>query len=302
MKRALVYSAAGLAAGALMCAFHQYVFDRNPGILSIVLDKKGHRADYYKHLNDETERLRQERHCLRFTQYSADGTELRGFYYPCGDVPGKKIVFIVHGYRSDHADAAGMYRDCYRERGFDLFCCDHRAAGESGGRFIGYDVFESEDCLNWISFLRRRFGNDIQLILHGFSMGGATALKMSDRVPENVRFIVSDSGFSDMRPLLKPRLGPLFWPLRIMNRVLAGYDFSRSDVRPNLKNAVVPILFFHGSEDRTVPTYMGEQLYQLCPTAKDILIVEGARHVESYHCAPAAYEEKLDKFIERFVR
>ena len=73
-------------------------------------------------------------------------------------------------------------------------------------------------------------------------------------------------------------------------------------MRPNLKNAKVPILFCHGSEDRTVPVGMGRQLYELCPTPKDILIVEGARHVESYHRSPAAYEEKLDEFISRYVR
>ena len=83
-----------------------------------------------------------------------------------------------------------MFLDYYHSRGFDLFCCDHTASGEGGGKLIGYGVYESQDCLKWLEVLTERFGADVQVILHGFSMGGATVLKMSDRVPGNVRFIV----------------------------------------------------------------------------------------------------------------
>ena len=300
MKRAAVIATAGLAVGGALGAFYQYVFGREPGVLSVILDRKGHHADYYEHRDSDAQRLRQDNSCLRFTTYSPEGLELRGFYYPCGEAPCGKIAFLVHGYRSEHAEAAGMYREYYRSRGFDLFCCDNRACGESGGQLVGYGVYESGDCLRWIDFLRRRFGSDIQIALHGFSMGGATVLLMSDRVPENVRFIVSDCGFSAMRALLKPRLGPLYWPLRLVNDFAAGYDFAAADVRPHLLRAKTPVLFIHGCEDRTVPTWMGRELYALCPTQKDCLFVENARHVESFHRAPEAYAEKLDGFIGRY--
>ncbi len=301
MKKGVVFAGAGLTAGLALGAFYQYVFGREPGILSL-MDKKGHHADYYEHRDRDALRLRQEENCLRLTMYSPEGYELRGFYYPCGERPCGRIAFLVHGYRSDHAEAAGMYWDYYRSRGFDLFCCDNRACGESGGALISYGVYESDDCLRWIDLLRRRFGNDVRIVLHGFSMGGATVLRMCARVPENVSFIVSDSGFTDMRPLLRPRLGPLYWPLRVINRFAAGYGFKDSDVRPELMKAKVPILFVHGCLDRTVPTWMGRRLYELCPAEKDCLFVENARHVEAFHRAPEEYARKLDGFIEKYVR
>ena len=104
-----------------------------------------------------------------------------------------------------------------------------------------------------------------------------------------------------MRALMEPRLGPLYWPLRLYNLAVEGYDFSDADVRPQLAGAKVPLLFIHGCEDRTVPTWMGRQLYELCPTEKDCLFVENARHVESFHRAPEEYAGKLDGFIERYM-
>ena len=74
-----------------------------------------------------------------------------------------------------------MFLDYYRSRGIDIFAPDNTAAGESEGHLIGFDVYESQDCLDWIDFLRHKFGEDVQIILHGFSMGGATVLKIWTR-------------------------------------------------------------------------------------------------------------------------
>jgi ZIP family zinc transporter len=66
--------------------------------------------------------------------------------------------------------------DFYAARGFDLFAMDNTACGASFGQHFGYDTYESEDALRWIDFLRETFGEDIALILHGFSLGASTVL------------------------------------------------------------------------------------------------------------------------------
>ena len=195
-----------------------------------------------------------------------------------------------------------MFLDYYHSRGFDLFCCDHTASGESGGKLIGYDVYESRDCLKWLEVLTERFGADVQIILHGFSMGGATVLKMSDRVPGNVRFIVSDSGFMNVGSLLNKRIHFMVQPLRAINRLTAGYSLKDTDVRPNLARCHTPVLFVHGMEDHTVPADVGQALYGLCPSEKDFLWVPEARHVESMYVSPEEYAAKLDSFIEKYVK
>lgn len=300
MRGAKCFAGGALAGLTALGLLYQYVFVRDPGPLAPLLDKKNHLEDYYRHRDGEAERLRQVKNCIRCSISGERGAELRGFYYPCGERPCGRVAFLVHGYRSEHAETAGMYLDFWHSRGFDLFCPDNRACGESGGQLITYDALESLDCLRWLDFLRRELGEDIQIALQGFSLGGATVLKISDRVPENVRFIVSDSGFADARELLKRKLGALYWPLTEIDRILTGFDMSITDVRPNLTRAQTPILFAHGSLDVTVPIDTGRELFRLCPTEKDSLFVEGARHVEVLHCAPEAYGEKIDSFINKY--
>lgn len=299
-KLSVIAAASALSISCFTYELYRYIFRRGGSpLLNPILDGKGHERDFYVHRDIAAERLRslpQERLELR----SARGETLCGFYFP-GAGHGKRIAFLVHGYRSEHADAAGMYYDYYTSRGFDLFCCDNTAAGESGGRAVGFDLYESEDCLAWLAYLCRRCGDDVQIILHGFSMGGATVLQMSSRCPENVRFIVADSAYMDAGALLKKRLGPLYSPMRLLNRRIEGYDLADTDVRASLQAAHVPILFVHGLEDRTVPFENAEQLYRLYSGEKDALFVAGARHVENMHTAPEAYEEKLDRFIKKYI-
>ena len=293
---AVSLAATGWGFAELYC----FAFSRYRGIAS-VFDRKQHSDDYYKRRDNYRTCFRAKEH-IRHELKSCTGAKLVGNYYCCGEKPCGKIAFLVHGYRDDGAVAAGPFADYYFSRGWDIFCCDHVSHGESSGLIIGYDYFESLDCLSWLEYLSKTFGDDIQVILHGFSMGGGIVLKMSDRVPQQVKFICSDSGFSDAVGLIKPHLGPLYQPIRCLNIAVGKYDLEDTDVRPNLRNARVPILFVHGTADPTVPFEMGKEMYELCPTEKDCLFSEGVLHVESIYRRREEYESKLDEFIKRYVK
>lgn len=298
MKKSFAYAAA--AASVLTAELYRYIFCRNGSpLFNRILDKKGHVSDYYVQRDAAADALRtkeQEHYVIT----SRRGTKLQGFYFPCGGNH-KRIVFIVHGYRSEHAETAGLFYDYYSSRGFDIFACDHTASGESGGHLIGFDTFESQDCLAWIDFLRHKFGDDVQIILHGFSMGGATVLKMSAQCPHNVKFIVSDSGYINAEDIFKARLGPFLKPMSFLNRLISGYSLSDTDVRHELFKSTLPILFVHGMEDRTVPYEQGPAIYSAYGGVKDCLFTENTRHIETIYTAPEKYAEKLDSFIEKFI-
>ena len=285
-----------VAAGVFTGELYRHVFARGGSpLLTPLLDKKGHAEDYYRHRDSAAERLRrlpQERWEIR----SARGKRLAGFYIP-GAGQGRRVAFLVHGYRSEHAETAGMYYDYYRSRGFDLFCCDHEAHGESEGRLIGFASFEVADCLRWIDELRRRLGPDVQILLHGFSMGAATVLQMAPRCPESVRAIVADSGFRDASLQLRGQLGAMYPILAALHRVLAGADLAKTDALRALEGAKLPILFVHGREDASVPFANGPALYEGYRGPKAALFSDGVRHIETMHLRPGAYEEALDKLI-----
>ncbi len=301
MKRWYLLPAAAVGAASVLTAeLYRYTFCRKGSrLLAPFLDKKGHEPDYYLRRDAAAQRLR-ERKSERMEISSARGEKLRGWYFPLGG-EGKRIAFLIHGYRSEHAEAAGLYLDYYASRGFDLFCCDHTAHGESEGRLIGFDVYECEDCLRWVDTLIRRFGPDTRLVLHGFSMGAATVMKMSSRCPEQVRFLVADCGYVSAEEQLRASFGRFYGVMCALNRRLAGYDLSETDVRPSLMASDKPILFVHGRDDTSVPFFNGAQLYKLYQGPKDCLFVDGARHVESMYVAPALYARKLDGMSKAYL-
>lgn len=301
MKVSSYFTAAALSTGLLFDQLFRYVFHRSGSkLLSPFLDSKGHEDDYYIQRDKAADRLRRQP-CQRLYLLSPSGHMLHGFYYPFG-AKARKIAFIIHGYRSEHAETAGMFFEYYKSRGFDVFCCDHAAAGESEGGLISFDVNESRDCLAWLRLLRQRFGEDTQIILHGFSMGGASVLQMSGKCPDNVKFIVSDSAYMDARELLRQRTGPMYRPLSLMYQLRLGFGLEATDVRESLMSATVPILFVHGEQDGFVPFENAPKLYRLYPGEKDSLFVPNARHIESMYVAPEEYRKKLDEFIQRFIR
>ena len=301
------YFLIGAALGAAVTAvaaeeLYRFVFVRGGSpVLSPLFDSRTHAEDYYAHRDGKAAALREMAH-ERLTLRSGRGELLQGYYIPCGGSGGKKLAFLVHGYHSEYAENAGMYVDYYASRGFDVFSCDNTAHGESEGWFIGFDVFESEDCLRWLDRLIKRFGPDTQIVLHGFSLGAATVLRMSDRCPDNVKCIVEDSGFVDARHAIGRQLGALYGPMRGLHRLVSGCDLGEADVRPHLDRATLPILFVHGMDDPTVPFENGTELYAYYQGPKDCLFLPGVKHVETMHVAPDAYQAKLDAFLAGCIR
>lgn len=301
MKKLLLLPAALCGAAAVFTAeLYRYTFRREgSALLAPFLDKKGHEDAYYIKRDNAAAALR----CRPRTKLqirSARGELLTGYYYP-GSGEGKRIAFLIHGYRSEHAETAGLYYDCYATRGFDLFCCDQTAHGDSEGRQIGFDYYESDDCLRWIDELCRRFGSHIQVVLHGFSMGAATVLKMSSRCPAQVKFLVADCGYASGEEQLRSSLGPMYPLMRTLNRRIAGYDLRDTDVRPSLDRAGLPILFVHGRKDASVPFANGETLYAAYAGPKDCFFVDEARHVECMYVDPKGYAAHLDSFIANYI-
>ncbi|MDO4380662.1 MAG: alpha/beta hydrolase, partial [Clostridia bacterium] len=129
----------------------------------------------------------------RYTINADDGTKLIG-YLLRPEKPSKLFAFCSHGYRSEGRREFSGISQYYLSRGFNVFLVDHRASGESDGKYIGFGYYEAKDCVKWLHFLNDTFGSDISIVVHGVSMGSATVMLMSndENLPENVKLIVAD--------------------------------------------------------------------------------------------------------------
>ncbi len=223
----------------------------------------------------------------------------------------KSNVFVVfaHGHHTDHNGDPANFLRYYVEKGYNFLAMDHVSCGESDGQFTGFDYFEHKDCLLWIDYLIRRFGSDIKIILHGVSMGAATVCKMIDKVPAQVRLAIADcpytSAFEEFEATVKsvgirhPK--PLVKIFNFANKIIAKYDLNDTEVRSSVLNARVPMMFVHGNSDGLVPKEMGIELYKLCPSQKELFIVEGANHADSIRVNEAGYHKRLDEFINKYL-
>ena len=60
----------------------------------------------------------------------------------------------------------------------------------------------------------------------------------------------------------------------------------------------MPVWAFHGAEDKLVPCFMVKEIYEACGSEnKELLIVEGADHAQSYMVDKDQFEAKLDKML-----
>lgn len=234
-----------------------------------------------------------------------DGLKLHGTYFPGNG--GNKIVLCFHGYTSQGmSDYIGL-SNYYLKNGYQMLLVDERAHGKSEGTYIGFGCLDRKDLMCWIRYIQERFGKESEVLLHGTSMGAATVLMASGlELPSCVKAIVSDCAFTSAWDVFAHVLKsmyhlPAFPILHIsdkMTKYKAGYGLSECNAAEEVKKAKVPILFIHGNEDTFVPCSMCYEIYRNCPTRKDLLIVDGAGHAESFYKCREEYEEKLTEFLQ----
>lgn len=241
-------------------------------------------------------------------QTSFDGLKLHATYFPSiKEGNGKKrVVICFHGYTSKGlADFTGL-TDYYFRKGFAMLHPDARAHGQSEGKYIGFGCLDKHDALKWIDWIIEKCGEDVEIILHGISMGASTALMASGlELAPQVKGVISDCGFTSPKEVFTHVLHtmyhlpsfPIMQGAEIVNRKLAGYGMDECNAKREVAKAKVPILFIHGSKDTFVPTRMCQEIYDCCASPKKMLIVEGAAHGESYFKDMKAYENALDEFI-----
>ncbi|MGX7173844.1 alpha/beta fold hydrolase [Enterococcus ratti] len=235
-----------------------------------------------------------------------------------------KTVIIHGGFRGNWNNGIVMdeYNDFY-QAGYNMIFVESRATGTSGGDFVTYGQYESDDVLYWIN---REISERPQqkILLYGGSMGAATMMSvLAKNIPTNVKGIIENCGFKSIDEQLRftysSTVAPLLSQLlNILNIVadkehedlylglLKEYYFDREmnlNTTGNLPvkgmmNATIPKLIIHGSIDSVVTVSNAQELFELSSGYKDLLIVEGADHGEAQKVDPQAYQQHIAAFMD----
>ena len=235
---------------------------------------------------------------------SHDGLRLRGRYYE-GEA-GQPLFIFFHGYRSTaERDGSGGFRLC-KKHGWNVLQVDQRGHGESEGKTVTFGIRERYDCLDWVRWAVRRFGEDTPIFLVGVSMGASTVLMASGMdLPQQVKGIWADCGFSSAEEILRHTIrrrrmpeGPAFLAARLGGKIFGGLDIHEYSALEAVKQAKVPILLIHGEADTMVPCEMAHALKEACAAPVTLLTVPGAPHGICYYVDNDAYCAAVEKLVK----
>ena len=257
----------------------------------------------------ETEEWVQSADSEELSVTSEDGYRLvaRAFYQK--DENGEqshKWVLLLHGYTGWKEE---MYPiGCrYAAQGYQVLVPDLRCSGESEGDFIGMGWTNRLDNMLWLNVILEK-DPEAEIVIHGQSMGAACALMMSgEELLDNVKAIVSDSAYTDVYSMFKKQMRdwfhlpafPILQGAGLMLMLRGGYNIWEASALEAVKKTDLPVLIIHGTEDAFVPVSMAQELYDAVPGEKELLLVEGAGHVQAQDKDPDTYYGTVFSFLEQ---
>lgn len=240
---------------------------------------------------------------------SDDGLRLAGYYLSAKE-PSANTVILAHGYNGTAKDMGEYARFFHEDLAYNVLMPDARGSGASEGDYIGLGWPDRRDYLQWISWAVARVGPNARIVLLGVSMGGATVLMASgEELPSNVKAIVEDCGYTSVDDefsyLVKGMFNgipALFLPgASQLTKKKAGYSFKEASALNQVRKSRTPVLFIHGDADQFVPYAMALRLYAACPAEKELFIVHGAGHAESFIVDPKGYTDHLTSFLGKYL-
>ncbi len=237
--------------------------------------------------------------CRKYSQVSGQGAGIES-------AKSNRFAIVLHGY-----DQCGLdtYKIAYEfmRRGINVISPDLTGHGKDSGKFVSYGYRDRLYVLKWIDFIISECEN-AEIYLYGVSMGAATALyTLGESLPDNVKACVSDCSFASIydecvKQLKKRKRVPTFPIMNIVvffGKKLLKYNVKKVSVKAAAeRNGKVPVLFFHGKDDRFVTPDRTQTLYDASRVRKQIVLYDGTRHAESMVLNFNDYWENIDRFIK----
>lgn len=144
-----------------------------------------------------------------------------------------------------------------------------------------------------------------RLVLVGYSMGGAIVTQFMQHSPlaPRVSGLVLDAPALDWQRILEfnaTEMGlpgfmalPVEWAIGARIEV----DWDDLDALEHPEDLQLPILLFHGDDDKVVPISTSEDLAAELPRWVTYYRVPEAGHVEAWNVNPRLYERRLNRFL-----
>jgi fermentation-respiration switch protein FrsA (DUF1100 family) len=212
---------------------------------------------------------------------AADGVKLHGWWVPKAGAP----VFVwFHGNAGNISHRLENIKLLHDLVGVQVFIFDYREYGRSQGRISREGTFkDAAAAYHYVTATRGVPAEN--LILFGRSLGSALATDLAIKKP--CRALILESAFTNSSEMAKMMAPFLFdWRPKIPYDNLGKIDKVK-----------VPVFVIHGAHDEIIPVDMGRRVFAAANEPKELYIIPGAHHNDTYLVGGKVYFERLKAFI-----
>ncbi|MEZ4593583.1 MAG: alpha/beta hydrolase [Chloroflexota bacterium] len=238
---------------------------------------------------------------VQFT--AADGVALTAWFVPPTEAVAGATLIYVHGYGANRAalldQAAALH-----VAGYGALLLDLRNHGDSAAATTTWGPAEAADVVAAYNYLLTRPEvNPARIGLVGKSMGGAVAVMAAQQLP-NLALLVLQSTYVG----LEENMVNIVPSIARLPEGLAPFVFRRMDgatvealtavrVAEIVAGLAVPLLVLHGDQDKLVPLAQGEAIFAAAAGPKQLHVIPGAGHLDTFTIDPESFTAQLETFL-----
>lgn len=213
-----------------------------------------------------------------------DNCRLHGWFFKAN--PAKAALLFLHGNAGNISGRLSKAKG-WVNRGVSVLLVDYRGYGRSGGKIEkGLDLVEdAHSALRWLEEGERVPAEKI--ILYGESIGSYPATQLA--AEKKFAGLILEAPFTTLPELARRHYG--WMPAAIF---LKDFQMRNQDV---IRYVKAPVFILHGERDEICPREMGERLYELAPSPKEIYVVPRGTHNDLPETAGESYFEYPHRFL-----
>jgi pimeloyl-ACP methyl ester carboxylesterase len=228
---------------------------------------------------------------------------------PAWLIPGRTHTWtiVVHGINSDRDDVMRLAPALYAARSSTLLITYREDVGAppspDGLHHMG--LTEWRDLQAAVSYALAHGAR--RIVLAGYSMGGAVVSQFMERSPlaHRIAGLILDAPALDWKSILAfnakemglPSFAAL--PVEWMVGARIDADWNSLDALRHIADFHLPILLFHGNEDKLVPISVSNAFASALSGWVTYYRAPRAAHVESWNVDPSLYDQRVRAFLAR---
>ncbi len=227
--------------------------------------------------------------------------KIDAWYFPANS---KHTLLLLHGI---HLSKPYLipFAKAFQEMGINVLLPDHRAHGESEGKWITYGKNEVQDIIQIVEWLEKEKPFE-KLSMFGISYGSIIGSQAGLKIKHKFNAFVFQSPYTNLDLIIRwtiiKKLGSwakIMMPaVRLWVKLLAGFWLNEVDVISACSKLDKPTLFIAAEKDEICPAYETVKCHEASAKPSDLWIVKNAKHNNIHKIAGESfYFKRIYEFI-----